>query len=277
MAKNKFYSNKVAIVSGGGSGIGKAICEYLGKYGSKVIVTDINLDSANKTATTIIQNGGVAEAYEIDVSNSKAVKGLIEGVAEKYGKIDLLFNNAGISLNGEFQDMTLEHWQRIIDVNLWGVVYGCHFVYPLMIKQGYGQIINTASLAGLIPGGLTTSYSASKFGVVGFTLGLRSEASFYGIQVNTLCPGFIKTAIQNTTPIVSEYLNSEKNKKMGSNMKAPTPEKCIKSIMKGVKRNKAIIISPRLHKIFWFLNRLFPTFNIKMFQMVIKRMKKQGF
>ncbi len=157
------------------------------------------------------------------------MESLIENSVKDQGRIDFLYINFG------------------------GVVYGCHYVYPLMIEQGFGHIINTASLAGLIPGGLTTSYSASKYAVVGFTLTLRAEAKQYGIKVSALCPGYIRTNIQKSTENVSEFLNSEKNRKMNERMKFPAPEDCIDQIMRGVKRNKGIIIAPRMHKIFWLL------------------------
>ncbi|MFW9922249.1 MAG: SDR family NAD(P)-dependent oxidoreductase [Candidatus Thorarchaeota archaeon] len=275
MNNKKFYSNKIAIVTGGASGIGKAICDYLAKYGSIVIIADINLQSAQDTVKEITTKGGKAKAIQVDVSKEENIKSLIDDAFTEFGRIDFLFNNAGVSLNGEFKDTTYDHWRKIIDINLWGVIHGSHHVYHIMMKQGFGQIINTASLAGLIPGGLTISYSTSKYAVVGFTLSLRSEAGFYGIKVNALCPGFIRTNIQATTPIVTDYMKSEKNRSMGSNF-GPTPEKCVKKIMRGVKRNKAIIISPGLHKIFWILNRFFPLFNVKMFTKVIRRMKKQG-
>jgi len=270
----KQFVNKVAIVTGGATGIGKSICVYLARYGTKVIIVDRNLDEAKETESFITSNVGYGKAVCVDVSNPQDMESLIENTMKDHGQIDFLFNNAGISINGEFQDISLEQWKRILDVNLWGVVYGCHYVYPIMIKQGFGHIINTASLAGLIPGGLTTSYSASKHAVVGFSLTLRAEAKQYGIKVSALCPGYIRTNIQKTTLNVSEYLNSEKNKKMNADMKFPTPEDCINQIMRGVKKNKGIIISPKKHKIYWWLHRIFPEFIPNMFNRIIKHIKK---
>ena len=159
-------------------------------------------------------------------------------------------------------------------MNLWGVVYGCQYVYPVMKKQGSGHIINTASLAGLIPGGLTTSYSASKHAVVGFSLTLRSEAKLYGIKVSVLCPGYLRTNILETTPNISEFMNSEKNKKMNADMKFLTPDDCINQIMRGVRRNKGIIVSPVRHKMYWWIHRIYPEFIPKMFVRIIRYMKK---
>jgi NAD(P)-dependent dehydrogenase (short-subunit alcohol dehydrogenase family) len=272
----KPFSDAVAIVTGGASGIGQSMCSYLARRGAKVVIVDCNLDEAQKAESFIRSQGGYGKAVFADVSRPQDIQSVVDGVLKDHGRIDYFFNNAGISINGEFQDITLEHWQRILDVNLWGVVYGCRSVYPVMVKQGFGHIINTASLAGLIPGGLTTPYSASKHAVVGFTLTLRGEAKQYGIKISVLCPGYIRTNIQKTTPCVTEYMNSEKNKKMEADMKFLTPQDCIDQIMRGVARNKGIILSPNRHRVYWGLNRMFPEFLPNMWNQIIVRMKKNA-
>jgi len=238
--------NKVAIVTGGASGIGKEICLYLAKKGAKVVVADINYEMAKEVESIIIQEGGEAKATKVDVSNSAEIEEMIQEIYQQYSKIDLLINNAGIGINGEFQDMNLDGWKRIFDINFWGVLFGTHYVYPIMMKQGFGQIVNVSSLAGLLPAGLMTSYVASKHSVVGFTLSLRSEAKQYGIKVNALCPGFIETPIHNASPNVSDFLNSDKNKRPKN--KYPTAKECVNLMMKGIEKDKAIIISPYKHK-----------------------------
>jgi NAD(P)-dependent dehydrogenase (short-subunit alcohol dehydrogenase family) len=270
----KQFENKVAIVTGGASGIGKAICVYLASHGATVIIADCNLNGAKETESFITSNGGYGKTVYADVSNPKDVESLIISTVKEFGQIDFLFNNAGIGINGEFQDMNLEQWKRIMDVNFWGTIYGCYYVYPIMMKQGFGHIVNVSSLAGLMSGGLMTSYSASKHAVVGFSLTLRAEAKQYGIKVSALCPGFLETPIHKVTPNVSEFLNSEKNKKVNACMKYPTAEDCINQMMRGVRRNKAIIVSPKKHKMFWWMYRLFPGAIPMMWTMIIKHMKK---
>ncbi len=272
---NPFLS-KVAVVTGGASGIGRSIGQYLARNGAVVVLADRNLQGVRSLQAAIVSNGGRAEAVGVDVSDEEAVKSLIETTRKEHGRIDYLFNNAGVSVNGEFKDITAEHWRRVMDVNLWGVVYGCRHAYPIMMKQGFGHIVNTASLAGLIPGGLTTTYSASKHAVVGFSLTLRSEARLYGIKVSVLCPGYLRTDIQRTTPNVSEFMSSKENRAMNERMKFLTPEDCIRQIMRGVKRNRGIIVAPNRHRIYWWLNRLFPEFIPSMFTRIILRMKRNA-
>ncbi len=271
--KNPF-ADKIAIVTGGASGIGKTICVYLARHGARVIIADRNPDEAKETESFITSNSGYGKAARVDVSKPGDMKSLVEDTIKEHKRIDYLFNNAGISINGEFKDLNLEHWKQVLDVNLWGVIYGCRFVYPVMIKQGFGHIINTASLGGLMPGGLTTIYSASKHAVVGFSLTLRSEAKQYGIKVSVLCPGYMRTNIQKTTLIVSDYMNSEKNIEMEADMKFHTPEDCIDRIMMGVKKNRGIIFSPKKQIIYWWLYRLFPEFIPSMWDRIIRHMKK---
>lgn len=275
-ATMKGFEGKIAIVTGGGSGIGRTICLYLAERGAHTVVADRNLEGAQETESLIRSAGGSAESLRVDVADQGNMESLIQGMATRHGRIDYLFNNAGVGINGEFQDLTMEHLRSVMDVNFWGMIYGCRSVYPVMRKQGFGHIINTASLAGLIPGGLTSIYSASKHAVVGFSLTLRAEAKQYGIKVSALCPGYMRTNIQKTTENVSGYMNSEKNRKMNAGMKFPAPEDCINQMMRGVRRNRGIIVTPLKHKIYWWIHRIAPEFIPSMFHRIIGMMKSQG-
>lgn len=268
------FQDKVAVVTGAASGIGKAIAVFLAGHGAKVVLVDRDVAGARSLADQIRSQGGNAEPVCADVSSADDVRAFMDAALTFHGRIDYLFNNAGISVNGEFQDISADDWNRVFGVNLWGVVHACRAVFPVMMKQGSGHIVNTASLAGLIPGGLTTPYSASKHAVVGFTLTLRGEAKQYGIRVSALCPGYIRTNIQKTTPTVTAYLNSEKNTAAEAKMKFLTAEDCVAQIMRGVRRNRGIIFSPNRHRIYWWLNRIAPEFIPNMWDVIIRHLKK---
>ncbi|HKK81170.1 MAG TPA: SDR family oxidoreductase [Prolixibacteraceae bacterium] len=197
---------KVAIVTGAGSGLGRAIAEYFAQKVGIVVIADINLNAANDTLNRVKTKGGQGFALEVDVGKAEEVDKMVSVTNKEYGRIDYIFNNAGAAINGEFKDMTLSHCQKMMDVNFWGIVYACKSVYPIMIKQGYGSIINVSSFAGLLPGGLMTSYSSSKFAAVGFTLNLRSEAKQYGINVTALCPGYLETPMHESAQNVTDYV-----------------------------------------------------------------------
>jgi NAD(P)-dependent dehydrogenase (short-subunit alcohol dehydrogenase family) len=271
----KKINGKIAIVTGAGSGLGRAIAEYLARKGAEVIVTDINIASANETFNRIKENGGKGLVLQVDVCNVKAVEKMISVTIDKYGRIDFLFNNAGAAINGEFKDMTLDHWNKMMDVNFWGIVYGCKLVYPIMMKQGNGHIINVASFAGLMPGGLMTSYSASKHAAVGFTLNLRSEAKQYGIGVTSLCPGYLETPMHASALNVTDYVIEHDKKYRQKKHNYPEPEDCINHMMRGVMRNKCIVVSPRIQIPFWWLYRLFPSIIPWIWSRIISRIKKR--
>ncbi len=178
----------VAVVTGGGSGIGRALAMELAKRGAFVHVTDFNGSSAEATAKAI---GASAAHAAVDVRDAGAVQRFCDSV----GRVDYMFNNAGIGVGGEIQDLSLAHWDRILDVNVRGVIHGVHAVYPGMIARGSGHIVNTASLAGLVPTPLATPYGMTKHAVVGLSVSLRMEAAAYGVRVSALCPGTVETPL----------------------------------------------------------------------------------
>lgn len=189
--------NKVVIITGAGSGIGAASAVLLAKHGASVIVADLNLKSAKSVADKINSAGGSAFAFQVDVSAFKEVELLIAQTIEDHGKLDVMINNAGIG--GENQKKTAEHtledWDNVIAVNQTGVFYCMKVALGHMMKQGYGNIINMASLAGLKPSGYNLSYSASKFAVVGMTKSAALEYGSKNIRINAVCPGYTHSAL----------------------------------------------------------------------------------
>jgi NAD(P)-dependent dehydrogenase (short-subunit alcohol dehydrogenase family) len=175
--------------------VGYALCSRLAKFGAKVVLADINIEDGEAVAALNADGRTNVELVKVDVTDASSVQQLIEQSAAKYGRIDYLFNNAGIAIIGEIRDLSLEQWKRVIDVNLIGILHGIHHVYPIIIKQGFGHIVNTASGFGLAPGPTTTPYVTSKFGVFGMSEALRAEAKDFGIDVTIICPGYIKTNI----------------------------------------------------------------------------------
>jgi NAD(P)-dependent dehydrogenase (short-subunit alcohol dehydrogenase family) len=253
----EIFRKKTAIVTGGASGIGKGLCEELGKYGANVVIADINEEEARNVAARLNESGAQADAVKLDVSIEENVRALIEKTAAENGKLDYIFNNAGIGIGGEVQDMDLDQWKRIVDVNLWGVVYGTLAAYKVMVKQGSGHIVNTASGAGLVPSPLLTAYATTKHGVVGLSTSLRAEGAGLGVKVSVVCPGFIDTPIFDST----EYVNTSKEITMSivpPGLKAMSALDCARAALKGVARNRGIIPVQAPAYIMWWLNRLNP-------------------
>ena len=252
------FENKVSIVTGGASGIGRALCEELGQRGAAmVVVADINAEGAGQVASAITTAGGQAQAAHLDVSRAEDVQKLIDETVSKHGRLDFMFNNAGIAMGGEVRDMDLEHWQRILDVNLWGVICGTTAAYRVMIQQGFGHIVNTASLGGLIPEPMATAYAATKHAVVGLSTSLRAEAAELGIKVSVVCPGFVQTRVHDAATYIG-IKREDAISEMSSSMKMMDATDCARVILRGVERNKAIIADTALTRLLWWLYRLNP-------------------
>ncbi len=261
------FKDKVAIVTGGASGIGREICFELGRRGAIVTVADINEKGAQESSTTISNAGGRAKASVLDVSKYDDVRKLIEETTAEHGKIDYIFNNAAIAIMGEARDRNLEQWHRVIEVNLLGVVHGSTIAYSLMEKQGFGHIVNVASLAGLVPAPLEASYTTAKHGVVGLSTSLRAEGAGLGVKVSVVCPGVVDTNIYSSSDMLKADNDSFKSLIPFKMMKA---EKAAKVTLKGVARNRAIIVFPFHARIFWSLYRIFPGIAAPISQKVMK-------
>jgi NAD(P)-dependent dehydrogenase (short-subunit alcohol dehydrogenase family) len=250
------FRDKVAIVTGGASGIGRAVCDELGRRGAKVVAADIHLERAEQVVAGICAAGGEAEAARMDVTRSQEVRELIDRTASRHGRLDYMFNNAGMANLGEVRDMTPEQWDRIIQINLMGVVYGTTAAYSLMVKQGCGHIVNTASQAGLHPVFGTTSYALTKYGVVGLSTSLRTEGAGLGVKVSVICPGPVVSRIIEDATLLGEY---RKNvfREVPQFMLMDTAE-AARVILRDVARNRAIIIFPFHARFLWWLHRVSP-------------------
>ena len=248
------FSNKTAIITGGASGIGAALAQELARRGAIVTLADVNAGLLEETAAGIVKAGGKAKAVILDVTDLEAVKKLVADTVSEYGRLDYIFNNAGVVVFAEARDYDyLDDWRKIIDVDLYGPVNGVVAAYPVMIKQGFGHIVNTASLAGLMPCEPFCSYSAAKHGVVGLSLTLRMEGADLGVKVSVVCPGLIQTPMYNARTI---NIDQEELHRIAP--KGLPPEKCASVILRGVERNKPIIVVTFMARIAWILYRISP-------------------
>ena len=187
-------SNKNALVTGGGAGIGRGIAKMLSAAGAHVIVTDMNFESANETANTCRDAGGSASAFLLDVTDSSAVENICKEVVDQIGLVGILINNAGVVSIAPFLELSIDDFDRIIDVSLKGTYLMTRSVLPQMHEQNWGRIISLSSMMGKTPAGYAAHYAAAKAGIIGFTQSIAKEVGPH-ITVNCLCPGNIETAI----------------------------------------------------------------------------------
>jgi NAD(P)-dependent dehydrogenase (short-subunit alcohol dehydrogenase family) len=195
-------AGRVAVVTGGGSGIGRALAEALAAAGSAVVVADLDLTAAEAVADEIRSNGGRADAVTVDVADAASVDELAAGVIGRHGRVDVLCNNAGVSTFNLIEDQTLDDWRWVLSVNLWGVIHGVHSFLPILRRQGTpAHIVNTASIAGLLSGvAFIGPYSATKVAVVSISETLVKEFAIAGlpIGVSVLCPSSVDTRVMES-------------------------------------------------------------------------------
>jgi len=195
----KLLENKVAIVTGAGSGIGKSTAELFAKEGCKVVVSDINEDNGNSAVKEITKDGGIAFFVKADSSKPEDNEALVKQTIQKFGSLDIAVNNAGIggplSITGEYP---IDGWKKVIDINLSGVFYGLRYQIPAMLQKG-GSIINVASILGMAGTKFSPAYVAAKHGVVGLTKAAALEYADKKIRINSIGPGYIKTPLVMNT------------------------------------------------------------------------------
>jgi NAD(P)-dependent dehydrogenase (short-subunit alcohol dehydrogenase family) len=249
------FQGAVALVTGGASGIGRAVCEELARRGATVVVTDLDAAGARTVADGIAAAGGRAWAVGLDVRRAEDVERVYGETAASHGRLDYVFNNAGLAVLGEARDLSLEHWRRVVDVNLNGVIHGVHAAYRRMVQQGSGHIVNTASLAGLVGFPTAIPYATTKAAVVGLSLSLRSEGKELGVKVSVVCPGFVQSAIFDA----GTYVGSDKNMAVSL---IPVPfvpaDKAARAILDGVARDRPVIVFPFYARLMWWAQRLAP-------------------
>jgi NAD(P)-dependent dehydrogenase (short-subunit alcohol dehydrogenase family) len=251
------FADRSAIVTGAGSGIGAALSRALVAAGASVVCADLDGGAAEKTVASVT-GPGTARAAELDVTSAAQVAALVDDVATQHGSLDLMFNNAGISIGGETQELTLDHWNSIIDVNIRGVVHGVHAAYPRMVAQRSGHIVNTASMGGLMAAGLLTSYVMTKHAVVGLSLALRSEAAAFGVGVTAICPSAVDTPILDKGA-VGRFHGRDYFLK-GQGIRRPLdPGVLADQVLVAVAENKPLLVTPLASRIAWRLGRLSPS------------------
>lgn len=264
-------------MTGGASGIGRAMGEEFAARGCTVVLADRQIELAREVAVEIEKRGNAASASDLDVRDLAAFQTLAQQIRARFGHIDFLFNNAGIGVGGGMETYAPEDWNDVLDVNLRGVANGVQAVYPTMIEQRSGHIVNTASMAGLIPSPAQGSYTASKHAVVGLTKALRVEAKRFGVRASVLCPGPVRTPILTGGRFgrVRLALSEEEILKLWERFRPMAPELFARRAVDAVLRNQAIIVLPSWWKALWYLERLSPRLSLRLSEALHQRLEAE--
>ncbi|MEU1939155.1 SDR family oxidoreductase [Streptomyces coeruleorubidus] len=258
------FGGQLVLVTGAGSGIGRATALAFAQAGARVVAVDRNAEAAARTAESS-RLAGAPEAWAetVDVSDEQAMEKLAETVTTEYGVVDVLVNNAGIGLSGSFFDTTPEDWKKVLDVNLWGVIHGCRLFGRRMAERGQGgHIVNVASAAAYQPSRALPAYSTSKAAVLMLSECLRAELAGQGIGVTAVCPGFVNTAITSTAHFAGVDAGEEKRLQQRAarlyGLRNYPPEKVAAAIVRAVVRNDAVVpVTPEARSARW-LSRFAP-------------------
>jgi len=252
----KNFTDKVAVVTGAGSGIGRAIALRLASEGAIVHCVDLNKDNADAVA----RECGKGVGHQVDVTDMTAVKMLADKLFAGDGRVDILINNAGIAHAGRIIDCEIEDWRRLLDVNVMGVVHGIHAFLPRMLEQKTpGHIVSTASGAGLFASPGMGPYSASKHAVVGLSQVLAAEMHDTSIEVTILCPGIVNTPIVQTSQFRGYPAGRREKTIAFYEKRAATPDRIATDLLNAMRKGKLFCITRRMEVgLGWYLHRLSP-------------------
>jgi NAD(P)-dependent dehydrogenase (short-subunit alcohol dehydrogenase family) len=249
-----------AVVTGAGSGLGRALCLELARRRARVVVSDVNESSARETARLVEEAGGEARVVPCDVTKPEQVEALARESEAAFGGVDLVVNNAGVACAGEVGKLSLADWKHVLDVNLWGVIHGCHSFVPLLRRQGRGHILNIASAAGLISTAYMAAYNVSKSAVVSLSETLLAELKPAGIGVTVACPTFFRTNIAASSR-VSEGEDGQRLKKLASKLvegASVAPDVVARALLRAVEKDDLYVVPMADGRWAWRLKRLAP-------------------
>lgn len=258
MASGGEFAGQVAVVTGSGSGIGRSTALLLARLGAGIHIADLNAEGAAEVAAEIDALGGRATAHHTDVTDPASVEALADRVFSADGAVDLLHNNAGVGHAGPVDGTSLQEWQRVLAVNLMGVVHGIHTFVPRMLAQGRGgHIVNTASMAGLVAVAEMAPYCTSKHAVVGLSESLNAELSPRGIHVTALCPGIIDTPLIPGAHLDGALAGQRGRIERFYRRFGSSPDVVAEALVDAVRRKQLIRTVPRHHVIpNWVVRRI---------------------
>ncbi|HEX3593948.1 MAG TPA: SDR family NAD(P)-dependent oxidoreductase [Polyangiaceae bacterium] len=265
------FANKSVVVTGAASGIGQATAIAFAERGAKLFLCDIDHPRLAGTVQAVGRTGAEVHSFEVDVSNRDAMKSFAETVHSRIPAVDVLVNNAGVGLGGGFLDTTLDDWEWILSINLLGVVHGCHFFVPQMVRAARrGQVVNVASAAGLLAPPDLAAYGATKYAVVGLSEALREELRPHDISVTTICPGMINTPITRSSRLRGARAGSRERLIRMYEDRGYGPERVAEAIVGAVVHRRGLVpVTPEAW-LLYVLKRVMPNVTPQLLQRIVE-------
>jgi NAD(P)-dependent dehydrogenase (short-subunit alcohol dehydrogenase family) len=254
------FEDKVAVITGAGSGIGRSTALAMANDGAILHVVDIDQSRVNETRKLIEESGGKAHSHVTDCTDADQIQSLADDVYSEHGKVDILHNNAGIGVSGHSHELSLDDWKSVIDLNLWGVIYGISEFLPRMLEQNDdAHIVNTASGLGLITGPYLVPYVATKFAVVGMTEALSIEYSNDNVNFSVICPGLVNTNIVEDSPAKGEFEDHREETQEFYEKQGASPDEIAEYVLNAIRKNRVIQLAPNWPVVLpWLLRRFSP-------------------
>jgi NAD(P)-dependent dehydrogenase (short-subunit alcohol dehydrogenase family) len=249
------FPQKRAFVTGAASGLGLAICERLAHSGWKLLIADINAERLAQAEQKLQALGAQTLSRVIDVTQYSAQQDAANAIQDAWGGVDLVFNNAGIATAGAIDELSIEDWERTIDIDLWSVVYGCKIFAPMLKQQGGGHIINTASSAGTLAGPEMAAYNVAKAGVVSLSETLKTELSKDNIGVTVVCPTVFVTSLGDTMTGRTQMEDNLMRQLQASKVSA---QDIVQDVMAAIEKDRLYVMTQADARWGWRLKRFFP-------------------
>jgi NAD(P)-dependent dehydrogenase (short-subunit alcohol dehydrogenase family) len=267
------FAGKVVVVTGGARGLGRGLCEALARGGAKLVVGDIDVAEASALCGELTRAGKSASAVHVDVTDAASVERLVAQAVALHGRLDYMFNNAGIAAGGEFQDVSADTIRRVVEIDLLGAAYGTLSAYRQMVQQRGGHIVNIASMLALFPNPLSAAYVAAKHGLGGLTQSVSTEGAAYGISLTLVCPGYIATNLFKAGTFEGSLRPDNVVERIP--FRLMDVDTAVARTLEAVLARRSIAVFPFYGRVLWWIHRLSPRLMAGLLRLMMRDQRRR--
>jgi NADP-dependent 3-hydroxy acid dehydrogenase YdfG len=249
-------SQQVIAITGGGSGLGRALARLYAKRGWRIAISDLSAERSADLAKELTEAGCEVLAQVCDIRKAEDLQTFVDDIVAKFGRIDVFVNNAGVAGSGSLEQTSFDDWEWMIDIDLMGVVRGCKAVVPVLRKQGFGHVVNVASIAGVVAGPMMASYNVAKAGVISLSESLRKDLSGTGVEVSVVCPSFFTSDLHST----ARTLNADQQRIVTKmiNKATYTADDIAAIVASAIDAKRFMVLPQKDAKLMWWFKRIAP-------------------